>query len=530
MKLPIGISSFSSIRSRKLLYIDKTDIIYSLLKHNWRIFLARPHGFGKSLLVSTLKELFSGHTEHFKNLKIEKLWTDAKKYRAVQADFSCLMHAGSIEAMQEAFDEMLITDFADAGFAFNQKDSMSPSGQLSAWLQEQHGDIVLLVDDYDAPLTANLDNEELFSFARRLVSEFFSLVKTRDDAFRLVFVTGAAKFGMDLTSMNQMTDISMMPEYGTLLGFAEEELEQCFGGLLERSAQARHESVQELLDDMREMYGGWCFDDEAETRVYSPWSVLSFLADGSGRMAPCRPGSPGSAGIVRSMMRAGLLAPGQMQREYTVLNTSLQVCQTSGKIDAIPLLFQAGCLSIKAADPYGIAATLGCPNKDVASHMERLRIEELAASDTLAFLDRGSLLSALGEQNAGGVLEGLNRFFAAIVPGRCPIEDEGTCLSLLHSLFAALGCTVLEEQDCCSKSSALEVLTEAAHRQWAVHWVFELKYSKNGRKAAALLQEAVQQLRTTELGNPHGACPIVRTALVFDGKKRQIVRWEQVQP
>ena len=532
MELPIGMSGFSSIRSMNLIYVDKTDLIYTMLEESSRIFFARPRRFGKSLLVSTLEELFSGHAEHFKNLKIEKLWTDTEKYRVVHIDFSFIMLESTTEAMQTYFDEMLMMDFAKAGFTYNKDDFISPLGQLSSWLGKQDGDIVLLVDEYDSPLTENLENEELFSYAKRLLSEFFAVVKFRDNAFRLVFVTGIAKFGRDLTSMNQLVDISMKSRYGTLLGFTEDELEQYFGWFLDRSAQARHESVQELLYDMREMYGGWCFDDEAKARVYAPWSVLNFLSDNLEYMKPYWFLSAGSTSAVRSMMRAGLFArPEQMQREYSAWLAPLEGHPFSEKIGAIPLMFQTGYLSIKAADPCGAAASakLGYPNKDVAEPMEQLRIEELTGSDTLAFLDRHSFFSALGEQKAGGVLEGLNSFFAAIVYEPCPIPDERTCIGLLYSLFAALGCTVLEGQSCSRESSALEVLTDAPHRQKAVHWVFELKHSKDGRDADALLQEAVQQLQTTEYCLPHCTCPVVKTALVFDGKKRQIVRWEQVQ-
>ena len=282
--LPVGISAFSIIRNRNLLYADKTDLIYTMVKKFSRIFISRPSRFGKSLLLSTLEALFSGQIELFKNLKIEKLWTDTNKYRIVRLDFSEVKDKNTHDEMQIKFNKILNTGFGNAGFVYKEN-GISLISQLSAWLNRQNGDIVLLIDEYDAPLNANLHHEELFNFAKRMTSEFLTTVKSKDNAFRLVFMTGIEKLARTgfFSGVNQFRDISSVPEFGTLLGITEAELRQYFGWYLEQSANVRQETVQDLLDNMREMYG-FCFDDMAETHVFAPWSVLNFLSDSSGEL------------------------------------------------------------------------------------------------------------------------------------------------------------------------------------------------------------------------------------------------------
>ncbi len=283
--LPVGISAFSTIRKRNLLYVDKTDLIYTMIKKFSRIFISRPRRFGKSLLLSTLEALFSGQTELFKNLKIEKLWTDTNKYRIVNLDFSEVKDKNTPDEMQIKFNEILTTGFENAGFNYKEN-GISLLSQLSSWLNKQDEDIVLLIDEYDAPLNANVHHEELFTFAKQMTAEFFTTVKARDKAFRLVFMTGTAKFARAdvFSGMNHLRDISLMPEFGTLLGYTEAELRQYFGWYLEQSARVRQETVPELLDSMREMCDGFCVDNRAETHVFAPWSVLNFLSDSSGKL------------------------------------------------------------------------------------------------------------------------------------------------------------------------------------------------------------------------------------------------------
>ena len=529
LDLPTGISSFTNIRNWNLLYVDKTDIIYSMLKKDRRIFLSRPRRFGKTLLVSTLKALFSGQLNYFKNLKIEKLWKETEKYRVVYLDFSEIKEKTIPNEMKTKFNEILRTGFKSAGFTYIPNE-MSLISQLSSWLSEQNGDIVLLIDEYDAPLNSNLHNADLFSFAKELTTEFFTTIKVRDDAFRLVFITGIAKFAKAgiFSAMNQIKDISLLPQFGTLLGYTEEEIKQYFGWYLERSARTRHESVQELLDEMREMYDGFCFDKKAQTHVFSPWSVLNFLSDNLDELGNYWFDSVGNSTVIRNLMQTGLFVkPEQIQREFSVSFSELGGSYSIENLKAPVLMFQTGYLTIKAVDSK--IATLAYPNREVASSMELLRAEEFTASDNLDFLGLNNFRSCLREQNIDGVLECLNRFFASIAYDRYPVKDESTFRGMLYSLFAGLDFLALAEHHNNHGSTDLEVLTGAPHKKGTVHWVFELKYSPDSKSVDAAMKEAMGQTRIRDYGNPNFSSTVVRVAMVFDGEKRQIVRWEQIQ-
>ncbi len=378
--LPVGISAFGSIRNRNLLYADKTDLLYAMLKKYSRICISRPHRFVKSLLLSTLEALFSGQTELFKDLKIEKLWTDTNTYRIVALDFSEVQYKNTAAEMQARFNELLITGFENAGFVYKEN-GLSLISQLSSWLYKQDGDIVLLIDEYDAPLVSNVHNDRLFNFARQMTAEFFATVKARDKAFRLVFMTGTAKFARAgvFSGMNHLQDISLMPEFGTLLGYTEAELRQYFGWYLEQSARVRQETVPELLGNMRRMYGGFCFDNRAETHVFAPWSVLCFLSDSSAKLDNYWFDS-GNPSFIRSLMRAGVLAKPEMsQGECTVSLKELQGSHSVEDVNAAALMFYAGCLTIKDVDRNGATATLAYPNKEVAFSAEMCRVQQAHA-------------------------------------------------------------------------------------------------------------------------------------------------------
>ena len=390
----------------------------------------------------------------------------------------------------------------------------------------------MLIDEYDAPLNANLHHEDLFNFAKQMTAEFFTTVKARDNAFRLVFMTGIAKFARAgvFSVMNQLRDISLMPEFGTLLGITEADLRQYFGWYLEQSARVRQETVQELLDNMREMYDGFCFDNRAETHVFAPWSVLNFLSDSSGKLDNYWFDSAGNPSVIRNLMRTGLFVrPEQSQREFTVSLMELQGSQNVEDFNAAALMFQAGYLSIKDVDKNGLIATLTYPNKEVACSMELLRTQEFTSSDTLDFIGINKISSYLQEQNKDGVIDCLNRFFAGIVYDRYPIKDESTCRGMLYSLFAGLRFTTLAERHNCKGSSDLEILTGAPHKKGTVHWVFELKYSKDGNGTDSLLEEAVTQMKSRNYGTPPLSGAVVKVAMVFDGVKRQFVQWKWVE-
>lgn len=276
-QLPLGRSGFAALRQANAVYVDKTAMIAALAQNDGKLFFTRPRRFGKSLLVSTLESLFAHGLRDFKGLAIESLWTDTT-YRVVRLDFSEIKHFRTIEGFSEQFSAHIVACFAKVGFRAETTGSVI--AQLSSWLADLGPrSIVVLIDEYDAPMTACLDAPELFSDVRMTLSRFFSVLKSKDDCLRFLWMTGVTKFSSTsiFSEFNDMNDISLNADFGTLVGYTESEIEIYFSDYLQQAAAALQLSADEVLEQLRAHYNGFCFDSQAHTRVYCPWSVLSFL-------------------------------------------------------------------------------------------------------------------------------------------------------------------------------------------------------------------------------------------------------------
>lgn len=277
--LPVGQSSFATLRLRNEIYVDKTQLIFELCKTGSKIFLARPRRFGKSLLISTFESLFQEGVRHFRGLAIEHLWQDAA-YRVLRLDFSLAKDFSDVDEFAAEFAHMLSDAVRRSGLDLPSSSASDPFSRFASLLSEQPpSSLVLLIDEYDAPLTAHLDDANLYFEVQKRLARVYAAVKTYDGCLRFFFMTGITKLSNSgiFSSFNNLKDISLDPRYGTLLGFTEQELLDSFPDYLERAAETMHLSVSELLRQMRLNYNGFCFDKEASTSVYCPWSVLRLL-------------------------------------------------------------------------------------------------------------------------------------------------------------------------------------------------------------------------------------------------------------
>ena len=277
-KLPMGTQSFETLRKFNEIYIDKTDLIYQLASSRGKVFLARPRRFGKSLLVSTFASLFEHGLRDFRGLAIEKVWKDST-YNVIQLDFSTIANFNSVERFDERFKAMLAVRFGDLGFQPS-GDDVRFMAEFSNWLSKQDGgSLVLLIDEYDSPLTQVLNDEKLFLGIQSILKEFFNILKFSEGVFRVLFLTGVTRFSNTsiFSGFNNLLDISLEPKYGTLVGYTESEIGHYFCDYLENAAQTLGISFNTLMGQMREYYDGFSFDRECSTHVYCPWSVLNFL-------------------------------------------------------------------------------------------------------------------------------------------------------------------------------------------------------------------------------------------------------------
>lgn len=153
-------------------------------------------------------------------------------------------------------------------------------GKLSTWLSNQElGSFVLLVDEYDSPLTTSLNDNQLFTLIREDLSQFFSIIKSQDSAFRFIFITGITKFNKTsiFSAFNNLSDISLIPEYGDIVGYRHDEVKKYFSGYIEKAAKELAIDSEKLFDSLVRHYDGFCFEEAAKIKVFAPRSLLSFF-------------------------------------------------------------------------------------------------------------------------------------------------------------------------------------------------------------------------------------------------------------
>ncbi len=524
-KLPVGRSTFHTLREQGKIYVDKTAQIYELAVQSQKFFFARPRRFGKSLLISTFESLFRDGLKDFKGLAIESLWKD-KTYDVVTLDFSTINEFKTKAEFKYLFEDMLLQVVGRLGFKRERADA-DLLVQLGEWMKSRPAaSLVMLVDEYDAPLTLSLANPPLFDEVRDALSRFYSVVKSAEGCLRFFFMTGITKIenASIFSAFNPITDISFRPQYGSLAGYTEAEIEQYFGGFLDRACRIRrkNETREALLAELRRMYDGFCFDLFASTHVYVPWSVLQFLADpGLGFLNYWHDGAGRSTLLTNFLTMRGMDKVSVYASEKMVTFEELFTAADLASLDPTVLLAQVGYLTIKEAD-NGLF-TLGYPNQEVRESMARFFVEMITRDDRLAGNKTRTLRKILLRDDFETVVETVNRIITGLDYVRWNLTDEASCRNAVQLMLAAAGLNVQPEKHNALGRSDLEV--SDGNR----YWVLEFKWARKGRRAETILEEALRQLKNRRYGDevPPDA-ELHRIALVFSEEARKFVLWQEV--
>ena len=278
MKYPIGIQTFEQLISGGFVYVDKTDMVYSLATEGKTYFLSRPRRFGKSLLLSTLKAYFQGRKELFTGLKIAELEQEWQEHVVFHIDFN-----GGNFTLPGALEAKIAGYLADweqeygivPGVDFNLGSRFYQI--LRAACERCGRGVVVLVDEYDKPLLDVLEEEpELLSRNRETLKAFYSVFKQADEYLRFVFLTGVTKFSQVsvFSGFNQPLDISMMSDYEALCGITEEELHCIFAEPIREMAVAEGCTENEMRQQLKQRYDGYHFGKRL-VDIYNPFSVLN---------------------------------------------------------------------------------------------------------------------------------------------------------------------------------------------------------------------------------------------------------------
>ena len=270
-KYPIGIQTFSNIREEQYLYVDKTQYVYELANTKKYVFLSRPRRFGKSLLTSTFHAYFNGQKELFKGLAIDQLEKEWKQYPVLHFSLSTAKR-GTVEDLDNQLNLQMGWREKEYQLPQGGKDITSRFQALITQLFEKTGQqVVILIDEYDAPLLTVLHDKERLEAIRTELQSFYSPLKDLDPYLRFVFITGISKFSQlsIFSQLNNLYNISMLPKYAALCGITQQELEDNFQEGISGLAQSQNISKDDVLQKLKRQYDGYHFAANSPG-VYNP--------------------------------------------------------------------------------------------------------------------------------------------------------------------------------------------------------------------------------------------------------------------
>lgn len=362
MLYPLGIQTFSEIRNRNMLYVDKTAYVYRLASSGKFFFLSRPRRFGKSLLVSTFQSYFEGKKELFKGLAIEQLEHEWNEYPVLHFDMSGGKHMNK-EQLNRYLLYLLKSN--EERFGVN-TDSTDPNIRLSNLInsiyQQTGKQVVVLIDEYDAPLLDVVHHEEYLDALRQIMRNFFSPLKLSEPYLRFVFITGITKFSQlsIFSELNNIKNISMDEPYAGICGITKDELLTQMSNDIDRLAAKLSLTREETINQLKENYDGYHFTIPGPD-VFNPYSLLNCFADGKLNAYWFASGTPT---YLIEMMRKFDMMPANIGQDIEADKGDFDA-PTETLTTIMPLLYQSGYLTIKKYTPETDLYTLGIPNKEI---------------------------------------------------------------------------------------------------------------------------------------------------------------------
>ena len=507
-------NDFPSLRRDGKIYVDKTEFVHRMVSDaNTRLFfISRPRRFGKSLTLSVLKALFAGRRELFEGLYIDKADWKWEKYPVIHFEFNDVTTT-SIADFETSFAIHVQERLEKAGFAYDK--SLPPPenfGHAIESLSAANGGkgVVILIDEYDAPVGHSLGNVDMAEAIRDRMSALYSRMKNRTGDIRFLLMTGISKFTRlsVFSALSNLVDVSQREEYATMFGYTEEELEANFEEHLRAHAEKMGKPYDEYRAEMKKWYNGFRFSTEVETTVYNPVSVALTLAakESAFKATWATTGRPSM--LMNYLKREDLLSI-DYEKMTGVPAAAFDVADLRN-LTATALLQQAGYLTVKDYDPDSEDFTLGVPDEEVRRDLATL-VAGVAAGETDVWA--ANLGKTLLHANWPKFFAGLKSLYAHMPYGSTEeTTHEAAYQRILCTLLASQGVEYREE-DVQSNGRADIV---ASHKKGI--FIFELKVDEPVDKAFA-------QIRRKKYADPYLADgrPIWLIGLSFDSKTRCLV-------
>ncbi|MCC8119460.1 MAG: ATP-binding protein [Bacteroidales bacterium] len=512
MKYPIGIQNFPNLIRDGYEYVDKTSFIYKLTHTFQACFLSRPRRFGKSLLLSTMEAYFKGDRELFKSLAIEDLEKDWIKYPVIHLD----LNNGDFRSAEklEAFINRQLRNL-------EKKFGLEPSdGELGdrfediiTNLYDREGQrIVVLIDEYDKPLQQVITDKDAQADYREVLRPFYGTLKKTEACLKFIFITGVTKFAKlsVFSDLNQLKDISLLPEYDTICGLTRDELEMHFHEGVENFANAKGWSYDQMIRELVRKYNGYHFSERL-VGILNPFSVFNSLSDKKLSDYWFQTGTPSF--LVK-----------ELQNCHTDLNTldgyraeaSLLASVASTVHTPVPLLYQSGYLTIKRYEKESETYILGYPNEEVEQAFLRFLLPnytQMRGSNSKYEIDQ--LVSDFRNGEVKAVLERIQSFLSGF-NYELILDCEAHYQNVLYIIFKLISLQTEVEKRISNGRIDMVVKTH--------HYVYVMEFKYKGTAKAAL-----KQIKDKGYALPYMTDPrtIFLVGVNFSTKTRNIdSRWQ----
>ena len=524
-------TDFGELIDNNCIYVDKTAIINQFASKKGPFFISRPRRFGKSTLINTLHELFAHGIEKFKGLVIEPLWKD-KTYKVLHLDFSLFKETPSNGSFNKDFMDSLRFSLQRAGIEPTKEKVDFPAKLLEKSIEnEDERAVVLLVDEYDAPLTAVLNDSSEFEDRRKILFNFYMTVKSFQVKFRFIFITGVTYYSHTsiFSAFNHLTDLTLDSDYGALLGYTSDELESYFSEYIDNAVETLNKKFpterythEKVVEELKRNYDGYSFDEDCMHHVYNPWSILNFLKSPHRGFIPYWVSSGGSTPTFLVNYLKQKLKKYNADELQSLLGIDSTVnkdtdslypsIENISNIDLFAILYQAGYFCIKSAfDGY---FKVGIPNLEVKKAYSNLVLNQLTKSQD----SKLRFIEPFKEVLASGNLDKIKELFNTLINEfsyETVKKFNEACFRDVLKL-AMLTFNVSASTEVMGACGRADITAEAGKYLY----VFELKVTDNSKDIDTKLTEAKDQIIKNKYARRLTDKTVVPVALVLENNSK----------
>ena len=510
-RYPVGIQTFSEIRERNYLYIDKTQYLVDFIDKGYKyVFLSRPRRFGKSLFASMIHAYYEGRKDLFEGLAMGEYEKDWVKHPVLHLDMSAAKHMDK-DMLERYLADMLTDQEAVFGYKSEKLDPNIRLKDLVVTANRLTGrKVVLIIDEYDAPLLDVVHEEQNLAALRRATQNFYSPIKSLDPYLEFVFLTGITKFSQlsIFSELNNLFNISMYDKYSAICGISSEELHTQMLPDVERLAEHLHLSVDETFERLKRKYDGYHFSKNSED-VYNPFSLIKALASGDIGDYWFDSGTPTYIIKLLQKYNVGL-------RDLTGQDAGVSDFDVSPEnmTTVLPLLYQSGYLTIKHYDPMIDLYTLGYPNEEVRTGMVRsLAANYLTPAEGTNSSFVIKFVKAVIADDMEQALT-LMRAYLAGVSYRLSNKTERDVQTIFYLVFSLIGSFIkVEEESAHGRADVVITLP-------SVVYVMELKFDGSADAALRQIDEKGYLIPYTADGKR-----LVKVGVNYSSEERTITEW-----